>query len=69
MAHHVARVSEAIAESPVSFEDALKEGFKRARETLRGITGLRILDERVSVTNDKISTYRIRFEVIFILED
>ena len=42
MSEHVARVTQAIAESPVSFEDALQVGFKRAAETLRGITGLRI---------------------------
>ena len=37
MPHHVARVTQAIAESPASFEDALAVGFKRATETLRGI--------------------------------
>jgi hypothetical protein len=65
---HVARVTEAIAESPVSFEDALQVGFKRATESLRGITGLRLLEKRISVKDNKILTYRVRFEVIFILE-
>ncbi|MGD0827618.1 MAG: dodecin family protein [Desulfobaccales bacterium] len=65
---HVARVTETIAESPVSFEDALQVGFKRASETLRGITGLRVLEKRISVKDNKILTYRVRFEVIFILE-
>lgn len=41
--HHVARVTQAIAESPVSFADALQVGFKRALETLWGITGLWVL--------------------------
>jgi flavin-binding protein dodecin len=68
MARQVARVTQAIAESPVSFEDALKVGFKRATETLRGITGLRILEQRVAVKDNKIATYRVRFEVIFLLE-
>jgi len=65
---HVARVTETIAESPVSFEDALQVGFKRATETLRGITGLRVLEKRISVKDNKILTYRVKFEVIFILE-
>lgn len=69
MPHHVARVTQAIAESPVSFEDALQVGFKRATETLRGITGLRVLEQRVSVRDNKIAAYRVRFEVIFLLED
>lgn len=68
MSTQVARATEAIAESPISFEDALKVGFKRATETLRGITGLRILEQRVSVKDNKIATYRVRFEVIFILD-
>ena len=69
MSTQVARVTQAIAESPISFADALQVGFKRATETLRGITGLRILEERVSVKNNKIATYRVRFEVIFLLQD
>jgi flavin-binding protein dodecin len=68
MPRHVARVTQAIAESPVSFEDALQVGFKRATETLRGITGLRILEKRVAVKDNKIAAYRVRFEVIFILD-
>ena len=66
---NVARVTEAIAESPVSFEDALQVGFKRATATLKGITGLRPLEKRLSVKDNKIATYRVRFEVIFILKD
>ncbi len=69
MPHHVARVTQAIAESPVSFDDALKVGFKRATETLRGITGLRLLEQRVVVKDNQIVAYRVRFEVIFLLED
>jgi flavin-binding protein dodecin len=68
MREQVARATEAIAESPISFEDALQVGFNRAIQTLRGITGLRLLEQRVSVKDNKIATYRVRFEVIFILE-
>ena len=68
MREHVARATEAIGESPISFEDALQMGLKRAIQTLRGITGLRLLEQRVSVKDNKITTYRVRFEVIFILE-
>ncbi len=68
-ATNVARVTQAISESPVSFADALEVGFKRATETLRGITGMRVLEERVHVDKNKIVSYRVRFEVIFLLED
>jgi flavin-binding protein dodecin len=64
----VARVTEIVAASPKSFDDALQVGFSRATKTLRGITGLRIVEQRVSVEDAKIKEYRIRMEVIFVLE-
>jgi flavin-binding protein dodecin len=64
----VARVTEVIAGSPVSFEEAIKAGFDRANRTLRNITGMRILEQRVSVKDGKIEEYRVRMEVIFVLE-
>lgn len=64
----VARVTEIIAASPVSFDDAIKVGFERANRTLRNITGLRILEQRVAVEDGKIKEYRVRMEVIFVLE-
>jgi flavin-binding protein dodecin len=64
----VARVTEIIASSPKSFDDAVKVGFSRATKTLRGITGMRIVEFRVAVENSKIIEYRVRLEVIFVLE-
>ena len=64
----VARISEVIAASPVSFDEAIKVGFERANRTLRNITGMRILEQRVSVEDGKIREYRVRMEVIFVLE-
>jgi dodecin len=69
MSTNVARVTHVIAESPTSFEDAIQVGFNRAAKTLRGITGMRIAEMRVSVKDDKINTYRVKMEVIFLLED
>jgi dodecin len=68
MAARVARVTEIISASPKSFEDAISMGFKRATKTLRGITGIKIIEQRVAVENNKIVEYRVRLEVIFILE-
>ena len=64
----VARVTEIIAGSSKSFEDAVKIGFARATKTLRGITGISIMEFRVAVENSKIIEYRVRLEVIFVLE-
>ncbi len=64
----VARVTEIIGGSPKSFEDAVKICFERANKTLRGITGMKITEFRVSVEKGKIQEYRVRAEVIFLLE-
>ena len=65
----VARVTEIIAGSTKSFEDAVRKGFLRARKTLRGITGMRVVEQRVAVDKNEIVEYRVRMEVIFLLED
>ena len=68
MSTNVARVTNISAESPPSFDDAVQVGFNRAAQTLRGITGMRIEEMRVSVKDNKINTYRVKMEVIFNLE-
>lgn len=65
----VARVTEIIAGSSKGFDDAVQKGFARASKTLRGITGMRVVEQRVSVEKNKIIEYRVRLEVIFLLED
>ena len=64
----VARVTEIVAGSPKSFDDAIQIGFSRAVKTLRGITGLRIMEQRVAIEDAKVMEYRVRMEVIFVLE-
>ena len=64
----VARITEIIAGSSKGFEDAIKLGFARATKTLRGITGMRVIEFRIAVENSKIIEYRVRMEVIFVLE-
>ena len=65
----VANVSKITAASPTSFDDAVREGLARASKTLRGITGLHVIEEKASVKNGKIDEYRVTMEVTFILED
>lgn len=65
----IARVTEIIAGSPVSFDDAIKIGFERACKTLRGITGVRLLEQRIKVADNKMVEYRVRMELIFVLEN
>jgi dodecin len=64
----IASVTKITAASPTSFDAAVQEGLARASKTLRGITGLYVLEEKASVSNGKIAEYRVTMEVTFILE-
>jgi len=64
----VARITEVVSGSPKSFDDAIMVGFKRASKTLRGITGLKVKEQRCKVEDGKIIEYRVTLEVIFVLE-
>ncbi|TET33863.1 MAG: dodecin domain-containing protein [Planctomycetota bacterium] len=65
----VARVTKITASSPESFGDALKNGVSRASSTLRGITGLHVVEQKCKIEDGKITEYRITCEITFILED
>jgi hypothetical protein len=64
----VARVTEIVASSTESWQDAADQGFKRASKTLRGITGLRLLEATAAVNKNRIIEYRVRLKVTFVLE-
>lgn len=64
----VARITELVASSTRSFEDAVSTGFKRASKTLRGITGIKVRDHRCKVEDGKIVEYRVTLDVLFVLE-
>ncbi len=68
MSGRVARVTEVVAGSPISFDEAIKIAFERANKTLRNITGMRIVDQTVMCEAGAIQEYRVRAEVIFVLE-
>lgn len=65
----VARVTEIIASSPKSFDDALDVGVARACKTLKGVSGAWIQDQKVVIEDGKIVEYRVNLKVTFILED
>jgi flavin-binding protein dodecin len=64
-----ARVTKITASSAKGFGDAVEEGLKRASKTVRGITGLHVVEQKASVKNGKIAEYRVTMEVTFVLED
>lgn len=65
----VARVTEITAESPTSFEDAVKVGITRATSTLRGVQSAWIKEQEVAISEDgSIRAYRATMKIVFMLE-
>ena len=65
----VAKVSEIIASSDKSFEDAVAVGIRRACKTLKNVKNAWVKDQKVIVKNDEIVEYRVNLKVTFILKD
>ena len=65
----VAKVTEITASSTKSFEDAIQTGITRASKTLDQVQGAWIQDHEVQVTDGKITEYRVRMKITFILKD
>lgn len=65
----VARVTEIIASSNKSFEDAVRQGIDRANKTLKNVKGAWVEDQKVVVEDGNITEYRTVLKVTFVLED
>lgn len=64
----IAKVSEIISSSKIGFEDAIKDGIKRADKTLDNIKGAWVKDQKVVVEKGKITEYRVILRVTFVLK-
>tara|TARA_R110000764_G_scaffold235641_1_gene330278 strand:- start:83 stop:286 length:204 start_codon:yes stop_codon:yes gene_type:complete len=65
----VAKVTEIISSSTVSFEDAVNQGIARADKTLKNVQGAWVQDQKVVVEGGKITEYRVGLKVTFVLND
>jgi dodecin len=65
----VARITEIIASSTTSFDDAVRSGVERASETLRNIESAWVKDQNVVVKDGKVVEYRVVLKVTFILAE
>ncbi|MCL4270327.1 MAG: dodecin domain-containing protein [Anaerolineales bacterium] len=66
----VAKVSEIIASSPKSFDDAIKVGIARAQKTLKNVKSAWVENQQVELDDKgQISAYRVQLKITFILED
>ena len=66
----VAKVTEIIASSPKSFNEALENGISRAHKTLKNLKSAWIESQQVELDNDgRIVQYRVQLKITFLLED
>lgn len=64
----VAKVSEITSTSSKSFDDAIEKGIRRANKTLKNISSAWIADQEVEIANGKVTAYRVRMRITFVLE-
>ena len=65
----VAKVTEIIASSAKSFDDAIDIGMKRANKTLKNVKGAWVAGMKVECEKGKVTTYRVSLKVTFVLND
>jgi flavin-binding protein dodecin len=66
----VAKVTEIIASSPKSFDDAIMIGIARAHKTLTSLKSAWVKNQQIILNNDgQIKEYRVQLKITFVLED
>jgi flavin-binding protein dodecin len=66
----VAKVSEIIASSTKSFDDAILIGVARAHNTLKNLKSAWVQNQQIKLNNEgQITEYRVQLKVTFLIED
>jgi hypothetical protein len=66
----VISISEIKSSSTKSFDDALKQGVKRAAKTLRHVKSAWVQNQDVIIgENGEITEYRVHLKVTFVVEE
>jgi hypothetical protein len=63
----VAKNIEITSTSTTSFEDALNKGIERAAKTIDNIRGAWVKEQKVKITDGKISEYTVMIILTFVL--
>jgi len=61
----VAKTIEITAESPTSFDDAVRQGIEKVKTTLDNVQGAWVKDQMVVLEDGAVSCYRVRMNVTF----
>ena len=65
----VAKVTEIIADSSDSFEDAVKQGIRRANKTLDQVKSAWVKEQQVVIKDGEVEKFRVVMKVTFLLKD
>jgi flavin-binding protein dodecin len=66
----VAKVTEIIASSTKSFDDAILIGVARAHKTLKNLKSAWVQNQQIKLNNEgQITEYRVQLKVTFLIED
>ncbi len=64
----IAKVIEISAQSPISFEDAVRNGVKAASKSVKNIRSAWVKDQQVEVENGNVTMFRVALKVTFELK-
>lgn len=65
----VAKNIEITSSSPSGFDDAIKTGIERAAKTINNVRGAWVKEQKVEISDGKVTEYRVTMIVTFILSD
>jgi len=66
----VAKVTEIIASSTKSFDDAINIGVARAQKTLRNLKSAWVQNQQIKLDDEgQITEYRVQLKITFMVED
>ena len=69
MADHVYRVTEIVGSSPESVQQAIRNGVRRAGQTLRNVEWFEVTEIRGQVVDGDVAHFQVGMKVGFRLED
>jgi len=69
MSSNVYKIVEIVGSSPVSIEDAIKNGLSRAAKTVRHIGWFEVTDTRGHVENGEVKHFQVTMKVGFTMDE
>jgi dodecin len=64
----VFKAIELVSESTQSFDDAVRQGVKRASETMRELRWLEVLEQRAYIKGGDVQQFQVKVRIWFALE-